>query len=223
MSAMKIKHLAILSLLICASPCFFNCQSNTENVLVHSPSRVSLEQSIPNNSKLTKEQENKKAVTCTKKELVEVWREIQVDKDVKEQIMDADIGGDCSDYIKIAKKIDLNGDGIEELFVEGKGTFGSVSTIPIWVMQRKQKLFKILLREQGEIYFVRKTKTNGYRNLFFPSRRSIASAFHRSYKFEGGIYIENKCQIEFVNAPRHIHKTCNCNDENCIDKVELLY
>lgn len=169
---------------------------------------------------VNKEAGVKSDFTCQDDELSKIWQEIWKEEFVRDFFAEQKADGDCSEYLKIAKRIDLNGDGANELFVEGKGTISAASTMPIWVMQKQGDGYKSLLREQGEFYDVKQAKTNGYRNLFFPSRRSVASAFLSTYAFENGKYQIVKCQIEFYNEPRKIRKVFECDDKKEIEKFE---
>jgi hypothetical protein len=158
---------------------------------------------------------------CINNELLGIWQEIWKDKFVREFFENELADGDCSEYLTIAKRVDLNQDGADELFVEGRGKISAASTTPIWVMQKKGDGFKSLLREQGEFYYIRKSKTNGYQDLYFPSRRSTASAVLSTYKFKNGEYQVAQCQVEFYNEPRNIRKKFDCNDKEEIEQFEV--
>ncbi len=136
-----------------------------------------------------------------------IWQVIWKDKFVREFFDEEVADGNCAEYLAVVKRTDLNHDGIDELFVEGKGKISAASTTPIWVMQKQGDEYKSLLREQGELYQVRKTRTNGYEDLFFPSRRSVASTFLTIYKFRDGKYQSAGCRVEFYNA---LKKAENC-------------
>lgn len=157
-------------------------------------------------------------IKCENKELHRILRWLQKN--------DADIpigntDWDCSDFIKIRQHFDLNGDGIKEIFVTGSGAWGAVSTLPIWVMQKKKNGYRVLLKEQGEFYTIKKTSTNGYRDLYFPSRRDIMSTFLSTYKFRKDKYYKAKCQVEFYYDPDKIRKVFDCNDEKGIDGFRI--
>lgn len=162
----------------------------------------------------------KKDISCEDEELSPIWRILSDDKDIKELVIESNFGGDCADYASIAKKVDLNNDGINELFVEGNGNFGNVSTIPIWVIGKDGNNFKILLREQGEQYEIKQTRTNGYNDLFFPSRRSVQSSFLSTYTFDDGKYQVKKCQVAFYNKTDKPSKVFNCDETKKIEKFE---
>ena len=202
-----------------------NCKSTNSEIISDSPSSADVF-AKPTVMPVDIEPEvdaEKETSTCTNQDLSKIWQELKKDEDIKEQIIDANRGGDCSDYIKIAQRIDLNNDGISEIFVEGKGTFGDVSTIPIWVMKKEGNRYKVLLREQGEKYYIKKVKTNGYRDLFFPSRRNISSTFLSTYKFQADGYHVAKCQVEFYYAPQKIKKLFDCDDKKAIEKYEVEF
>ena len=62
-------------------------------------------------------------VTCKNEELFGVWQKINKELGFT--------SGDCSDYIKIDRRYDLNHDGIKEYFIKGTGSWGAASTLPI--------------------------------------------------------------------------------------------
>lgn len=159
-------------------------------------------------------------VSCEDKELAPIWKILADDKGIKELVIESDSGGDCSDYVSVAKKIDLNGDGIMEIFVEGNGNFGSVSTVPIWVIGKIGNDFKVLLIEQGEQYEIKPARTNGYQDLFFPSRRSVWSAFLSTYRFSGEKYETARCQVAFYYKSDKPVKVFNCDQQKEIEKFE---
>jgi hypothetical protein len=218
---MKIKIVIFLSM--CITFFQFNCKLiEKETISTVSPTSTVLKSPTPQIENASKEDSidvEKKTVTCKNKELSSIWLVLLKDVDMKKTITDANVGGDCSDYIVIEKKIDLNNDGNDEIFVDGIGVLRSASTKPILVMKEEKKGYKVLLREQGEIYIIKKTKTNGFKDLFFPSRRSSSSTFFSTYKFQNGKYQKIKCQIEIYNRPRS-KKVFACDDLKGIEQFE---
>ena len=194
---------------------------NTDNKSAQSPKpSASVTPNPPQYSgsiDIPRDSSTRTSIKCKSKELYEILMWLQEnDGDVPYGNMD----WDCSDIIKIKRHYDLNGDGVKEVFVEGAGIWGSVSTSAIWVMQKKKHGYTILLREQGELFEVKKTSTNGYRDLYFPSRRSVWSTFLSTYKFKKNSYYKAKCRIEFYDAPAKIRKEFNCEDEKGITQFE---
>lgn len=149
-------------------------------------------------------------ITCKSKELFGVWQELN--KELRFT------SGDCSDYIKIDRLYDLNHDGIKEYFVKGTGSWGAASTLPIWILQKRGREYVVIHQEQGEDYFVKKSKTNGYQDLFFPSRRNIVSTFLSDYKFQKGKYYRTSCKIEFYYDSKK--QILDCDDEKGINELE---
>lgn len=162
-------------------------------------------------------------VSCRDEELSPIWKILADDIDIKELVIESDLGGDCSDYVNVAKKADLNNDGILEFFVEGNGNFGNVSSFPIWVIGKDGDDFKVLLREQGEQYKIKPARTNDYQDLFFPSRRNVWSATLSTYKFSGEKYEIAQCQVAFYHKSNKPLKVFNCNQQKEIEKFESDY
>ena len=161
-----------------------------------------------------------KEFTCNNKELLGIWNEIWKDNFLKEFFENGIPEGDCAEYLDISRMVDLNDDGKKELIVKGKGRISAASTMPIWVIQKNTSNYKILLQEQGEFYKIEKTKTNGYRDLYFPSRRTVMSSFLSTYKFKEGVYHRSKCQVEFFYEESKFRKIFNCNDKKRIKDFE---
>jgi hypothetical protein len=209
---------------------FINCRSYTAEIS-HAEVKPDVYASVTptvtpqdgETAKLNKAGNKSSIISCRDEELAPIWKILADDKDVKELVIESDSGGDCSDYVSVAKKIDLNDDGIVEFFVEGNGNFGNVSTVPIWVVGKDGNDFKVLLREQGEEYKIKPTRTNGYQDLFFPSRRNIRSAFLSTYKFSDEKYEISQCQVAFYHKSDKPLKVFNCNQQKEIEKFESDY
>ncbi len=160
---------------------------------------------------------------CADKELAPIWEIISKDDAVRQAVANGNDDADCSDYTTVAKRIDLNNDGTEELFVEGIGNVAAASTKPIWVVGLIDHDWKVLLREQGEMYEIKKSLSNNYRDLFFPSRRNVYSQILSSYKFDGGQYQRSSCQIAFFKNSNRPIKTFSCKDDKKIDEFESKF
>lgn len=195
-------------------------KSKTNNLETNIPTTPTVTPQNNKNAELNNAGNKSNNISCNDEELSPIWKILSDDKDVKELIIESDLGGDCSDYVSITKKVDLNDDGINELFVEGNGNFGNVSTFPIWVVGKDGNDFKIFLREQGEEYEIKQTRTNGYNDLFFPSRRSVQSSYLRTYKFNDGKYQVQKCQVAFYDKSDKPSKVFNCDETKKIEKFE---
>lgn len=209
---------------------FINCWSHTDEIShaqtksdVYKPTIPTTTPPGNEDAKLNKAGNKKSIITCRDEELAPIWKILADDKDIKELVIESDSGGDCSDYVSIAKKTDLNDDGIMEFFVEGNGNFGNVSTIPIWVVGKDGNDFKVFLREQGEEYEIKPTRTNGYQDLFFPSRRNVWSSFLSTYKFSDEKYKIDQCQVAFYHKSDKPLKVFNCDQQKEIEKFESNY
>lgn len=174
-------------------------------------------------AKLNKAGNKRSIISCQDEELSPIWKVLTDDKDIKEMVIESDLGGDCADYVNVAKKTDLNDDGTMEFFVKGNGNFGNVSTVPIWVIGKVGNDFKVLLREQGEEYKIKPTRTNGYQDLFFPSRRNVWSSFLSTYKFSNEKYKIDQCQVAFYHKSDKPLKVFNCDQQKEIEKFESDY
>ena len=226
---MKLTSVYLIFLLgfVCFSA---NCRFQSEETPFIKSKANKSETNIPANPTITPpdskngEQNNagneRKIIACEDEELSPIWKILSDDKDIKELIIENNLGGDCADFVSMTEKIDLNNDGINELFVEGNGNFGNVSTVPIWVIGKEGNNFKILLREQGEEYEIKKTRTNNYNDLFFPSRRNVQSSFLSTYIFNDGKYLVQKCQVAFYKKSDKPTKIFNCDETKMIEKFE---
>jgi len=213
---------------------FVNCRSHTGEIS-HAETKPDVYASVTptatppdvEDSKLNNLGRPSIIITCRDEELAPIWKILVDDKDVKELVIESDLpselGSDCSNYVNVAKKTDLNNDGTMEFFVEGNGNFGNVSTIPIWVIGKVGNDFKVLLREQGEQYKIKPTRTNGYRDLFFPSRRNVWSSVLSTYKFSDEKYKIAQCQVAFSYKSDKPLKVFNCDQQKEIEKFESNY
>ncbi len=162
-------------------------------------------------------------ITCRDEELTPIWKILADDKGIKESVIESDLGGDCADYVTVVEKTDLNNDGIVEFFIQGNGNFGNVSTVPIWVIGKVGNDFKVLLREQGEQYKIKPTRTNDYQDLYFPSRRNVWSSVLSTYKFSNEQYKIAQCQVAFSYKSDKPLKVFNCDQQKEIEKFESNY
>lgn len=161
-------------------------------------------------------------ITCRDSKLEGIWIKILANDTVAE-LVNPEAGKDCSDYITVKKEVDLNNDGKEEVFVEGVGNFLAASTTPIWVVGRSDTGYTILLREQGEHYQIQKQRTNGYSDLYFPSRRSVWSATLSTYSFKDGKYLRVKCDVAFYSKSAKPLKTIDCGNTKAIENFESTF
>jgi hypothetical protein len=144
--------------------------------------------------------EKRKPVICKDKTISLVWKQlINSYKDFWEQVNSGLEVYDCAKMFE-TEEIDLNKDGIKEIKIRGKfGNFcGATGNCSEWIFGKKKEstTYKLLLKSGGEHFHVRKSSTNGYRNIYITTHDSASSSYHIIYKFSGKKYQENKCWFE---------------------------
>jgi hypothetical protein len=141
-----------------------------------------------------------KPVVCKDKTISLVWKPlINSQKDFWEWVNTTSKVYDCAQMFE-TEKIDLNKDGIKEIKIRGIfGNFcGATGNCSEWIFGRTRKSakYKLLLKSGGEYFHVRKSSTNGYKDIYITTHDSASSSYHMIYKFSGKIYQENKCWFE---------------------------
>ena len=132
---------------------------------------------------------------CRSREALKIWRILRKTDYMKGFLGDKETG-DCRDYLEITHRIDLNGDGQPELYVESGYKTGPVSFRTAWIFQKKKNTYQeILGLERDDNFKVMKTKTTGFHDLSFISRRDVGSAFLSTYKYKNGKYESVKCRV----------------------------
>ena len=94
------------------------------------------------------------------------------------------------------EKIDLDGDGIPEIIVQGVGNIWGGSPTgngPIWVLKKTSKGYRTLIDSLGQRFTVLEAKTNGFLNLMIGMHGSATMQELKIYHFRDGRYFEDGC------------------------------
>lgn len=157
---------------------------------------------------------------CRSKEKLKIWKILKKTDYVKGFLEDEKEAGNCDQYIDSIKHLDLNGDGQDELYVISGTKIHPVSFATIWIYQKVGNTYKEILEERDENYKILKTKTNGFHDLSYVSRRTTFTAFHSNYKYKNGEYQSVKCSVGVPYEKGAKTKFFNCDDDEKIEEFE---
>ena len=125
-------------------------------------------------------------------------RKVKVPQKIIQQLMRNDEDVQAENYTADqlahelrAETIDLNNDGKPELIVQGFcAAVGNCST---WIYRTKEGGYLQLLNDMAQVIKVRRTITNGYRDLVFETHGSATDSGIMVYKFDGTQYRLKEC------------------------------
>ena len=134
---------------------------------------------------------------CKDKILLSVWNFLLEQNDfgnLANSVADEGISN-CSEIFQINEFIDLNNDGVKEVIVRGKNSLVNSTTgnYGTWICQKVGHSYKVIFEESAEECKVKKSVTNGYRDIFIRGHASCCSSYLSTYKFHDGKYEESKC------------------------------
>lgn len=156
---------------------------------------------------------------CRDAEALKIWQTLKKSDYMKGQLNGAAETGDCRDYLQIAHRLDLNDDGRAEIYVLNGYKTGPSAFQTAWIYWKKGNNYKeILGLERDDNFKVLKTKTNGFHDLHFVSRRDIGSVFISDYKYKHGVYESVRCRVGFYEDDKLLRKKFDCDDEKGIDE-----
>jgi hypothetical protein len=151
---------------------------------------------------------------CKDKEALKIWQILKKSDYINGQTNGVTETGDCHQYLQITHRLDLNDDGQAEIYVESGIRTGPVSFQIAWIYQKKGNTYKrILDNERDDNFKVLKTKTNGFHDLHFVSRRDIGSVYISDYKYENGTYNSVRCRVGFYDGGILNKQLFDCDDE----------
>ena len=104
---------------------------------------------------------------------------------------------------------------MKEAIVSGKHWLvnGATGNMGTWICQKIGNKYKVIFDDSAEEYVIKKSKTNGYRDVFVRFHASCCSSYQTTYKFQRGKYRENKCF--FVDyGTTGIKNVITCAEEN---------
>jgi len=149
------------------------------------------------------ELDSKNAVGVVPGLTVEERRELirSFEKDLRPSMKELSIGSEEELRKAVAEntlveKIDLDGDGIPEVIVQGVGNiWGSSPTGngPIWVLKKTPKSYRALINSLGQHFTVLEAKTNGFFDLMIGMHGSATLQELKIYRFRDGRYFKDGC------------------------------
>ena len=167
----------------------------------------------------------KKSFTCNSKILSAVLKDSRRDRDFDtnfENYLEASGDSDCQDILQINQTVDLNGDGINEFVVRGNSSFlcGATGNCSMWIYKKSGNGYKKLLDTGGEYLTVKRSSTNGYKNIFVRDHESASESYQTTFKFNRGKYEESRCLFvdEFLPGNKSI---TTCAEESA--RIEEKY
>jgi len=163
---------------------------------------------------------DKQKFHCADRETLEIWKRLKKTRYVIDQLQGETETGNCKDYIRTIKHIDLNNDGRNELYVISAPKIHPSAFAVIWIFQKTGGSYRQILEERDENYKILKTKTNGFHDLYFISRRTTHTMFLSTYKFKNGEYESVKCLVAFPLGAGEKTKLFDCDNEKGIEEFE---
>jgi hypothetical protein len=118
----------------------------------------------------------------------------------------------CTELFQVEKKIDLNGDGREEIILRAqgspKGSFfcGATGNCETWVIRRERNGYKVILDASSiEEVHIQQEKTRRYSDLITSHDGGISHHTLAHYKYRDGKYTLKKCTVETVDTDGKKH------------------
>jgi hypothetical protein len=119
----------------------------------------------------------------------------------------------CSELFAIDKTVDLNGDGIEEIFVRtknsSKGCFYCEATgnCTFWVLRRDKNRYRILFNvEVTKDVLVQKLRSGNYKDLVARYEGGMMDHTLAYYTYRAGKYALRNCIKETMNTDGKMHR-----------------
>jgi hypothetical protein len=94
------------------------------------------------------------------------------------------------------KLIDLDGDGIPEVMAQEiglKAGCGATGNCPVWIFQRSERGYSVLLHSQAQTFTIQPTKTKRFHDIVLGLHVSATEADLTEYRFEGMAYRKTGC------------------------------
>jgi hypothetical protein len=108
------------------------------------------------------------------------------------------------------RNVDLNRDGTDEILAKGKGPklCSATGNCGFWVFLKSSGRWRVIL--SGSDYdesddfegVVQRRSNRGYANILLKGHLSAAETIYRTYRFDGGRYIESRCMYEAPKVRR---------------------
>ncbi len=141
--------------------------------------------------------------TCEDASLLPFWNQLKKHenfKNIEEFYKRVDWNGsngtyDCSYFFRVNERIDLNGDGEDEVLVQGINTGFCEMTgdCENYIFEKKNDAYDLILFESYSIeYKVKDSRTKGYFDIEFRDNDKLGDGGLRIYKFNGKNYRLNK-------------------------------
>lgn len=147
-----------------------------------------------------------KELPCEDKTLQIVWNELT---DEFAEINETRAGDfkSCEDFLEVAdffqddKDLDLNNDGVKEIFIRGIANPYSRcgnNCYTYWIFQKTgDKKYRKLFEAEGHLAIVQNKKTRGYKDIGFTvTYKDIVYSKNILFGFDGTHYIPKKCWEE---------------------------
>jgi len=93
------------------------------------------------------------------------------------------------------RAIDLNGDGVPEIAVEGGVCFSGANNSDFFVFQKKLEKYEMILEDSVIVFGFPWTRTNGYRDIVTDHHMSAGVYDRTVFKYDGHHYKEAQCTI----------------------------
>ncbi len=140
-------------------------------------------------------EEFKKLVTCRDKTLALVWEEMKRTEGFWDPINPSYEYTDCGDMFE-AYRLDLNGDGVDEIRVHGRRGIrcGATGNCWEWIFRRTRgKKYQLINEYSFHTFKLLKNRTEGFRNIYVTLNDSISASYHYIYRYSRGRYTEAMC------------------------------
>lgn len=162
-----------------------------------------------------------KNLPCKDKNLRLVWDKIKNEfaDETFEDLADRGVRS-CKDLFEVEKVIDLNGDKQVEIVVHQIADCPASGNCTFWVFQKEKNDFKpILDTNMIQSFNLRKTQTNGYKDLELRTWNTGFEYYVQLFKFNAGKYKAQKCWFEthqilgkFLKKPKITLEECSDYD-----------
>lgn len=163
---------------------------------------------------------DKSMFRCADRETSEIWKLVKKTEFVTGYLRGETETGDCKDYLAITKRIDLNDDGADELYVEGGSKISPATFRPSWIFQKTANGYRLLLEERDDKFKILKEITEGFHDLYFVSRRTTRTISLSTYQYKNGKYESVKCLVSVPFGDGQQAKLFNCANQKGIEEFE---
>jgi hypothetical protein len=139
-----------------------------------------------------------KKLPCEDKNLQLVWNDLE-DETTSVSAESAKEIKNCSDIIEVDEPTYLNNDGQKEVVIRGWRSPYRVGGdgVTFWIFREVNKNeYRKVFEGKGSFFYLKNTKTKGYRDITVRFRHNSAEYDHKVYKFNGTKYAPKQCRSE---------------------------